>query len=391
MDPDRLTPRRPLRILVGAVLVAALGLPAVADAQNFNPKTGGDLINDTTVIVSPGERVESDTRDFGSIGVVQCRNLIDDDDAQITFQYELNPNYRGRVELDDQFLLEFPADDGLQGQCDRTSDNACRRLNDGNEDIRISSSQSAIEIEMPFELMLEYRDGLREICAFESSSSGGSRDAGMTDAGTQPVAGGNRIYSGRAFLIGRRNSVGVDDDERLADAAFELDRTRPPAPSDLRAGALSSKIQVTFTPPQQTSNVEGYHVFYSNSQFSSSAKPENLDDREDVERRPLTDATEEDGEISGTISGLSLQAGDTIYVGVASREESKNFSNLARTDGTTQVRTAPDFPKRYSNAGGSETGGCGCSSTTSPRTVGLALLAGLVALLGFRVRRRLDT
>lgn len=404
--------------------------PTTAAAQNYNPKDGNGVITGVTIDASGLGQLNDQSQQVGTIGVEDCRELMDKDDPQVGFAVDIAEvqSLRRIVEINynDAYLLEFAAEDGFSGTCDHENDNDCRRLDPEQTDINLTPRPqdqpvqgTRLEVSIAFEKLLEYEDERRESCSFAAPSeamsgpriplqSDGSlsdidtgttdaADTGMADttgagtdaggdAGTGVTAEGDRVFAVRSLLtalVQQGRVGGLEEDQRLADAALRLDLTRPPAPSSVLGDATQNKVVVKFDPPSSISDVASYHVFHSTSDFSTPNRPEELEDNDAVERRILSSTSEEDdGTIRGEATGIDRNVGEQLYIAVAARDEAGNFSILGRRGSPVTVKESVSFP--YD---GSETGGCGCSSASALPTGLLLALLGIGALGLGRTRR----
>jgi hypothetical protein len=197
----------------------------------------------------------------------------------------------------------------------------------------------------------------------------------------------DHIYAIRLFLTSQNNTS--TDNYRVGDAALRLDRTRPAGPVNAFAASTESVLKVRFNTPSVREEIESYHVFYSDSPLPSfqQASPEDLIDNPAVTRRLLRgDADEISGQITEDIRGIDRTQGDSLYVGVASRDEARNYSPLAII-GPVEVQKSIDFWERYLSDGGLEEGGFGCHAVAgSP--VGPSILLVLFGFVGLRLRRQ---
>jgi MYXO-CTERM domain-containing protein len=403
--------------------------PATVPAQNFNPNNADRLLTGVTIEASGLGRLNEQNQQVGTLGVQDCRDLRDRDDPQVGFTVEITDQTRRknitRVEYNDAYLMEFARSNGFPGTCRHDDDNDCRRLDADDADITLTPVPNGqfvegrrLEVQIGFEKLLEYRDDRREACAFASpdeamsgpriplQGDGGftdvdggmdsdisdttptdtdsTRDTGSdggTDAGMGTTAEGDRIYAARIFLTGFKPRT--DDEQLLADAVLRFDFTRPPSPASIRGDATENKVVVKFDPPSQTSDIASYHVFHSTSQMSSSKRPEELQEDDDVERQILASTNrQDDGSIRGSATGIDRNAGEQLYIAVASRDAAGNYSRLGQRDGSVTIKESINFP--YD---GSETGGCGCSSASALPTGLLLALLGIGALGLGRARR----
>lgn len=409
---------------IAATLIAAAAVlvSAPADAQ-YNSKNGGDFIQEVSIRVSPGDRVNTSQQLNGWIGVQKCRDLLEDD-GQVRYIYNRNPQLSNRqLRVQSAYLMEIDPDEGLPDDrtCNWEEDNGCRRINpDDYDGVWIEDEQWPYEVRFDFDVLLEFHDGLAETCEFAESSTAmfapnvplSSHGAETTDAGSETgdassedaggggdettggasasYSGNDRAYIVRLFLEGdvvNPNTGFTEERRELADAPLIFDRTRPPPPTDIRAGATERILQVEFTPPTSGNRLDSYHVFYSTSAFPNDADPETLAERDDVWRSGVGRARNEESTRRGTVRNIDQEAGTELWLAVASRDTSDNFSTFAKLDGTITVRKSLDPWEQYRQAGGTETGGCGCRTARGEPT---GFLFGLLAMgiLGLMRHRR---
>lgn len=404
-------------LAAAALVLAGLGTGASAQTR-YNPEDGGQIVSQIFVELADGTRVNSESEIIGQLGVEQCKDQLG---KRVTFTYQINQNFglatgtaNSGIEYNEANLLEFGADNGIDGQCNHDGEQtACRRLSPDDEGVFMTPepggflTQRTVEISVEFDELITHFDSAKEACAFVGSGQPpGPADAGMgADAGTMADAGtggtgtaegADRFYVVRAFFTGREIS-GIQERETkaLADAPLLLDRTRPPRPSVVQAGATENVLKVAFQAPSETADVQDYFAYLSNQPLDSSATPEELKARESVEVRPLSgvqaETDEGGGRRTGKVTGIDQTEGDKLYVGVVSRDEAENASELKRAEQSPiDVQKSVDFWEKYKEAGGVEPGGCACNSAPGglPTSL-LTLLVGLGGLVFARGRTRI--
>ncbi|MFB6352247.1 MAG: MYXO-CTERM sorting domain-containing protein [Bradymonadaceae bacterium] len=403
-------------------MFAALAQAASAQTK-FNPKTGGQVVSQVVMLDANGDRLNSKSKIIGQLGVEQCKDQMG---KRIDFRYQINQNLNKVPFFQQVHVLEFDAQSRLEGSCTQEGEqDACQQLFADNENVLMSPKpnesrvlqEKTIEISVDFETLLKQFDDEAEACKFVTADNpqsyvprSGHTDAGdvgpadadaagMADTGDTggdgTVTGTDRIYSVRLFLKTRRpNVIGNNNGEsHQVDAPLLLDRTRPPKPKNVLAGATENVLKVAFDPPSgaSDSDIEDYFVFFSTQQFSTSTDPEVLADRKAVKRRPLSGVSSSDdgGQKTGKVTGIDQSAGSQLYVAVASRDDADNFSKLTQTErNTIPVNQSIDFWEKYKSAGGVEPGGCACSTSTDQLPTSLlAILIGLGGLAFVRRRR----
>lgn len=400
---------RLLRLSLAAGLAAVtFGVAAPADAQNYTPESSNRFPS-TIIVNAGGNRVNSQQTITGRIGVEDCREL---EDERIRFRYEVTASSQAarftNIEFAQVRVVEFARDQAAPSDCTPPNPSGCAQLNDNTVDNPattldiqplpgqfLNSARFQIEVSVEFGTLMALNDEREEVCQFTdaadpatptSDTGMNTGDTALGDAGSRPPRGeteGDRLYVSRIFINGLQT---VNDDvEAMIDAPLLLDRTRPSRPSDVRAAATENVLKTRFVPPKDDSDVDDYHVFYSNEQMGQNLIPEQLGNRENVEQRTLTSVSEKDnGDLTGRITGVSQNVGDPLYIAVVSEDRAGNFSELRRTERPADVQQSIDFWEQYKQAGGAEPGGCACRQTDGRMPVGFLLaivgLGGLVAV-----------
>lgn len=406
---------RLLRLSLAAGLAAVtFGVAAPADAQNYTPESSSRFPS-TVIVNAGGNRVNSQQTITGRIGVEDCREL---EDERIRFRYEVTASSQSarftNIEFEQVRVVEFARDQDPPSDCTPPNPSGCAQLNDNTVDDPattldiqplpgqfLNSTRFEIEVSVEFGTLMALNDEREEVCQFTdgqgsapptSDAGTGGGDTALGDAGSRQPSGqteGDRFYVSRIFINGLQT---VNDDvEAMIDAPLLLDRTRPPRPSDVRAAATENVLKTRFVPPNDDSDVDDYHVFYSTEQMGQNLTPEQLDNRENVEQQSLTSVSEKDnGDLTGEISGISQNVGAPLYIAVVSEDRAGNFSELRRTEKPAEVQQSIDFWEQYLQAGGVEPGGCACRQTDGRMPVGFLL--AIVGLGGFvAIRRRSGT
>jgi MYXO-CTERM domain-containing protein len=435
--------------VVATGLIATFGLSTLgassARAQGFTPKSDERL---STATIRAGSEANAGGGQTLRIGIEQCKDLAEDDDA--TFRFEFDRQIQVDQNADaDAAIFEFDAADGPSGSCSKdVPDDACSGVESSNDDVTVTEGNQVFEVQLPFELLQTFDDNTSEPCTPSGSNSndtsqslepppptppqntgadaGMSMDAGTSDLGIaedtgegremEPDAGMSsdigdqtdpvrdtgtstsngegtsdefdRIYVLRAFLQepNQTSVVGGTQQGRQfrVDGVVWLDRTRPGAVQGIsEALASENTLAVRFTPPSNEDDVENYHVFISNDPIDTSQSADELVEADGIERRIVTSLEDQDGAKNGQVD-IDRTAGNTVYVAMATRDEAENFSSVRSLDQEIDVKESRDFWERYLNAGGAETGGCGCSSSGTPPVEGWLFVALLGALWGRR-------
>jgi hypothetical protein len=351
---------------------------------------------DTTAEASEVEKL------VAPIGVEECAELKTEVDGQpdIFFTW----GNASPANVDDQRLREFDASLQSEPVCrrgDNQDQSGCSRISEGESDsVTVSESTSGppMQVGFTFPALMTYRDGQMEECAFRGSAGmQQTSDAGLSDAGVMSDAGSvdsgasggdlpDIIYNARLFL----NDSGGSGSVVPVDAALYLDRTRPPEPQLLSAQATQNQIQYEIQrPSSRTNDVEAFWLFYSNDPISQGDAGEEFFEQGGVSQRTLGEYTTDSdnaGESFTDSVSVSLTSGNTVYVGVATRDKAENFSVVGTTGESLTVAQERGFGDVYMDSGGSERGGCGCASSTPG--VPLSPLVGLVCVVGLGCLRR---
>ncbi len=409
MDLDERTDSLTLASLLVGIVALVLLVDASPAAAQYTPEESNRFTT-TISIQGGGDRLTPENSNTGYIGVEECRELSDDDEF-VTFRWQLVPNQTRsytQIEYEQIRITEFSREEGRPSGCTHEDPSGCSRLNEPTDqnqataDVQLEPNPGAvfqptsfeITADVRFNTLLAYDDGQEETCAFVDSGGGSSQDAGMAgdpgdaglaDAGNGSgegtVSGDDHFYVSRLFLIGERGSVTGDPDEELIDAPLLLDRTRPPAPSNLRGAATENILKVRFAPPSDE-EVDGYHVFYANESIGQNTTPEQLEELGNDERAPLRATSEQDnGEVTGEVTGIDQSVDDQLNFAVVSQDRADNFSELTRADESVTVQESIDFWEKYRDSGGSEPGGCACRQTDRAPLGLLVLVAGFAGLL----------
>lgn len=413
-------------LVVGLLLAAGLVWPAAAGA--FNGETGDQLVREVVIRGPDGVRLNSVEELNGLIGVQRCRNY---QDKRLLFRFALDQTYRGTIEREDVYLMEFDAEEDFEGQCRRDEDKeGCTRIEHANPTgVSINRGQGVVDVGIDFEVLQTEEEGSKEECAFRSTSGGanGEGDAGVaSDVSSMDATGGDvagmdaggmdagdgmaadagdaqgdagagagtalndHFYVVRVFLRGTPLRFGGEDREVVVDGPIRLDRTRPPSPKAVDARATENILKTSFEAPEDNEDeVDSYEVFFSTNPIDEGRTPEELDRSEGVRTRSLTNisATEGGRAVATVQGGIGVERDSSLYVGVAARERSGNLSEVSTRSEPITVQSSIDFWEKYRAAGGSETGGCGCRSASKPPTSSLVWAAVLAGFAGWRRRK----
>ena len=438
--------------LVALFAVLALPSTALGQSNGYSPAEGSGLLDFVTVDVSGERVNQTDPdeteKNIGPIGVERCKELENASGRQVRFEfyYDTSSASPKLIQEDDRFLFDEPFNEAGSVECtpggsgmDRDTDQCTKLSQDGNDIIFETISGGEI-VTFTWEALREEDD--REVAADEECVFPADPDRGQTggdagnggDAGDTGDAGGDtgmdssmadgmdtdseagetdvadatggdgqagsapsvpapktddHVYAVRLFLTDANSSS--TDNYRSGDAALRLDRTRPSGPQNARAAATENVLRVRFDTPSNRQEIESYHVFYSDNRIPSfqDKSPEQLIDEGSVTRELLIgDADDRSGTLEDEITGIEKQQGNELYVAIASRDEARNYSPLARiqpnNDGIT-VQKSIDFWERYLGDGGAEEGGFGCRAVDGP-PIGPSVLLVLAGLWGLRRR-----
>lgn len=387
----------------------ALSNAAFAQASNFDDWEIADSVTSTAVYINgdnqtdtTGEATERETI-VAPVGVEDCTELLNNPDGDRNIRFEWS-GVSGQ-NIDDQRLREYNVAIDPEPRCRLGSNpdtEACDRISemDGNA-IRLNLNESPPNISFRFRALMSYQDDAEEVCAFqgsdETAQSGdaGMADAGVADTGSRMDTGSGTgadlpdiLYNARLFLQSSQSG----DDPIPTDAAVYLDRTRPPSPGELsNVAASQNSLQFTIQRPnERVADVENFWLFYSFNEFNAE-RGENLFRRlPESQRRSLGDknTTQENAGESFTdsFSPSNLEPGDEIHVAVVTRDKADNFSLTKQTEDPISVKEERGFGDVYSDAGGAESGGCGCAS--SRKGIPAGLLGILTVFFGFGLIRR---
>ncbi len=150
------------------------------------------------------------------------------------------------------------------------------------------------------------------------------------------------------------------------DVRFVVDTIRPPAPTGLEAVASEGTLNINFVPNETLTDVKEFTAYYSTEELVAG----------ELAPSSATKVTIDEDQTSASID-VELQPGETIYVGIASNDETDNRSVLSNIVQTTVIET-DDFWETYKKAGGAEEG---CASTNGNQSW-VFLLLGFFFLRG---------
>lgn len=431
--------------LIGLIALLAVPSTALGQSGGFEPSEASGLLDYVSIFVA-GERInqtdaDETERHIGPVGVERCKELERNaTDRQVNFEYYWEDSSGGTPQIigeDERYLIDLAFGDGENVACnpERTSGDRevgdCDQLAADPPRIIFGTLNGGTSVTLTWQALRDERDSDNsdERCEFpgdpdrpgESNMNG---DAGMgsgmdTEAGmetgmeTGMEAGTDadartfdpdgysapdvpapkthdHVYSVRLFLTNADSDL---DSNRAGDAAVRLDRTRPSGPQNALAAATENVIRVRFDTPVNREEIESYHLFYSEDPIPpfDEKSPEQLIDEGSVTRELLVgEAGDRSGQIKDEVTGVDLKSGlgEEVYVAIASRDEARNYSPLARIQPMTgtKVQDSIDPWARYLGAGGAEEGGFGCH-TAGGTVPGPSLIAGLFAFLSVRIRR----
>lgn len=328
--------------LLLAILVTVLSVQAMA----LDPEESTFISNTAIEIpeaVSDNEGADPRTRFLGIRG---CRqNLNRSTKISVTFTagsgVTFTENVDGRQRLENVFLYDVES----PGDTVTCPSSACTELKDepNSEDLRIGDT--SVRVFLDFDEFV-----------------------GLTDA--SECEGFKREYFVRLVLRGSQGDSSV-----LHEARLVLDTERPPAVTLTDVTATESNVELTWSLPDDVSDIKTYTLYYSSEPFSGGTTADDIAGLTTGASRGSND-----GGRTRMNSEVSLMPGQTVYVSVAARDQTTNESILPEPLNTTAIETQ-DFWEYYREQGGSETGGCSTTETRPP-------LAGLVlVLLGLGVLR----
>ncbi len=348
----KVTMRRPL-ILGCLSVLAGASMVLAAEAEAYDVQTSNYENSMPQIDVNP-----EFTRDFhpdrtAYAGINQCETLIDENRV-ISVDYDMNLDLQGDTSLfGGLYYRDLERSEGSRVAC-RDSDGNVREdcVEIGSDDYTTEVGQ--VGVELSFEDLTGYDDV--EIC-----------DEGEVD----------RHYIFQLVSRGRSQTTGDTTDWEQSEVRFVFDLIRPDAPTLQDAFATETTIEVEFE-ESETDDVETHHIFWSRDSFSAGDLPGDVN----PDRTPRS----VEGSESGSMSA-DLDAGETIYVGMTSRDRAGNFSPLTEPI-ELQVVETNSFWDFYVDAGGEEEGGYGCQKGGAMGTSLAMILAGLIGLGLVRRRRR---
>ncbi len=320
-------------------LLLMVGVALPADART---PTTGRLVDDVEISLEPSHTIDGATV---YAGIDQCNRLISDN-RTVRVTYEANVTVENQDIFGGAYFYRVDRDsEASRSNC--PDDSGCNDIPDSEVEIQ----NNEVTVSVPFRTLSNLTNP--SIC-----------DEGGYD---------------RSFYIQLRLRDLISGDEwSRSEGRVVFDLTRPEAPTVTDAIASEYAIRVEFE-PSTSQDVSRYHVVFGSEEFSGGTLPEDATSRTP---RPLEGGADAD---SGRVS-VELPAGQDLWVAVAARDEAGNFSGVSDPIRVTVMGTQ-NFWDYYRDAGGSEEGGYGCSSTGGAPPMGALVLLALV-MGGVLVRRR---
>ncbi|RDV38257.1 hypothetical protein DV096_10620 [Bradymonadaceae bacterium TMQ3] len=334
--------------LLGA---GALGATPVAEAEARTPRRS-PLVQDTQA-ATLGTALISDDGATITAGIKVCSKQIEEN-SQVKFSFTTTYANDDAVLGDAEQFFEGP----YTYELEREANNAINCREDENPDCQTLSEDA-----------LTIADGVAEVEV-------ALRDlVGFSNAELCETEGTDMEHFVQLHILPNTTTVATEAD--YTEGRVIMDLIRPDAPIPDEGVSTASKMQLTVQ-VAEAEDVSGYFALISTERFEGGQLPSEMG-RED-ELVPINlNATTGVGQF-----GVDLEEGTKVYVAVASRDEAKNYSVLSEPLEVDVVPTE-DFWDYYVGAGGSETGGYGCTSTGGSST---SLWTLLVATMVLGVGRR---
>ncbi len=167
---------RPGVVVQAAGVLAALGVTMLAassaQAQGFTAKSDERLSRAT---VRAGSQTNAGRGQRLRIGIEQCLELTEEDDA--TFRFEFDRRVQTNPSADaDAAIFEFDAADGVESSCSSdVPDDACSGVERNNENVTITENEQVFEVRLPFDFLQTFDDDTSEPCRPPSERSDGQQ------------------------------------------------------------------------------------------------------------------------------------------------------------------------------------------------------------------------
>lgn len=338
-----ITSQYPTGFVAAVVTAAALVAPLEVQADEPDVQTS-QWVEDSSIFFEPTHEIDGFT---AWTGIEECRSLIEDGTVEATFETNV------RIEDDDyfggMFHYDAPRGEGADLSCvdeDGDQHEACTEISE--DDLSFEGDPaSIIEADVSFSELTGLED--------EADCQAGELD---------------RNHYIQLRLRGDRADGTFSEWER-SELRVIVDLIRPDAPELTDVLVTANTIRVEFE-RSESEDVDGHAVVFSDQSFEAGQRPEDV-----MDRAPLVVPGEEPD--SGRVD-VDLEEGDTIFVGMVSRDRAGNYSTTSDSMEATVVETR-GFWDFYVEAGGDEEGGYGCSAAGTPAgTVGWAVVLALLAL-----------
>lgn len=312
------------KILLTSLVLTCLPLSLYAR----DPKTSAQ-VSEAEVKITTAASNESTKKDTAYIGISECKTLITNaQSAGAIFSLAFDPLVDTDV-IDDYFHFSQERGGTLAIDCAKET---CTTIDSDD----VSAPTKNVEVSILFSDLIEV----------ETAEGCDGFD--------------------REFFI--RMTTQVDAVISPNDVRFIVDTIRPPAPSGLTASATEGTINIEFVPDTDASDVDEFTVYYGNEVLVAG----------EVAPNSASKYTVNSDETVASFTA-ALDAGETLYVGIASNDESDNRSVLSNVVETSVVETE-DYWETYKAAGGKEEG---CSSTKG-NSSWLLIFFGFLFLSGRR-------
>lgn len=311
-----------------ACLSLALIAPSLASAQT---------VSEVTVTSADPDLVDANPAATVTWGIDDCVDLAGQLTDSITFTWAMDDPGTGQYAL----KLEGSGEECATTQIAAAEGDTCSRPETGDQ---------AATVETDFTWAALIGDSITTADDCYDSGNGGN-------------------FAVHFVFERDEDSEGNAQEPSKSTVTFELNLTRPSAPTDVVVSAGENVLDVSW---EYADEAEEFILFYTTIEASAApAIPE--EPGADVDSETITDGAASSGEIS---SGVSV--GNTYYVSVSARDSvTGNLSLPSVVDSGTTQPTA-DFWETYRAAGGSDAGGCTSSKRGIPWLGGFALLGLLL-------------
>lgn len=339
----------PLGCAAAAVVGLSLIAPtdAVADVPEEPDVQTSQFVESSSLSVSVDTVAERD--DFTVFtGIDECESMVDDGIVDALFETGVN------IESDDYFggihYYGAPRGDGADISCVDDDDDQHEDCTEIDEDDLSYEGEPASDVEAT--VAYDELTGLED----EADCEDGDFDRNH-------------------YIQLRLRSDAADGtftEWERSELRLTVDLIRPDVPelSDIlvTANSITTEFQES-----DDEDVTGYYAVYSSESFEAGQRTDEI-----MDRSPLAIAGEQVEE------DVDFEPGETVHVGVVSRDRTGNFSLTGDSMETTVVET-DGFWDFYVEQGGAEQGGNGCSAAGAS-TAGTVVWGAVLALLALTGR-----